>query len=157
MRENGTHLGCRGRVDFASYAEPSDDVVAETSPDSLHRYLASSPAPKLAESTSLFHPGVRELSDLRSLTINLFCRLGLHLGFEGCGSSGIYVARNRSSPPSSSFLRTTLITELTPAACCFRCLVDMRAHTIFLLLDHVKSKTLPGGTEVNIMLSVVRK
>jgi hypothetical protein len=32
----------------------------------------------------------------------------------------------------------------------------MHAHTIFLLLDFVKSKALPGGTEVNIMLSIVR-
>jgi hypothetical protein len=84
-------LGCCC-LDFAAYAEPSDDVVAETSPDSLHRYLDSSAAPKLAKSTSLFDPGVRELSDLRSLAVNLLCRLGLHLGFEGCGNSGILVA-----------------------------------------------------------------
>jgi hypothetical protein len=59
-----THLGRCWCLDFAAYVEPSDDVVAETSPDSLHRYLDSSAAPKLAESTSLLDPSVRELSDL---------------------------------------------------------------------------------------------
>ena len=57
-------LGGSRSIDFAAYAEPADDVVTETGPDSFHRYLASSPTSKLPQSTPLLDPGVRELSDL---------------------------------------------------------------------------------------------
>ena len=40
-------------INFATYAEPPNNVVTVTGPDSLHGYLVSSPASKLAKSTCI--------------------------------------------------------------------------------------------------------
>ena len=75
FKHEGIQIACRALIrqltryyrcgiEFAPYAEPPDDVVTEASPSSFHGDLLLSAASKLPESTSLFDPGVRELSDL---------------------------------------------------------------------------------------------
>src|SRR3984893_3186667 len=164
LRRPRTGLGCVllgssgcGGVEFASYAEPPDDVVTKASPGSFHRCLLLSPASKLPESTSLFDPGVRELRDLRSLAVNCFCLFGLHLGFESSRRSRILAASDGAHPFGSLLLVAALIAQGTATACCFGCSVYLRAHTVLAVLHHMESESFASGTEVDIVLSIVRK
>ena len=89
--------GCWG-IELAPYAEPTDDVVTEASPGGFYRCLLLSPASKLPKPTSLFDPSMRELSDLRSLAVNLLCLVGLHLSLEGNRCGGLLDARDDPPP-----------------------------------------------------------
>ena len=55
------------------------------------------------------------------------------------------------------FLGAALIPQWTATACCFGCFVYLRAHTVLAVLHHMESESFAGGTEVDIVLSVVRK
>src|ERR1700733_2169349 len=148
--------GCGG-VEFASYAEPPDDVVTKASPGSFHRCLLLSSASKLPECTSFFYPSVRELGDLRPLAVDCFCLFGFHLGLEGGRRSRILAASDGAHPCGSLLLGTALIPQWTATACCFGCSVYLRAHTVLAVLHNMESESLAGGTEVDVVLGVVRK
>ncbi len=144
-------------IELASYADPANDVVTKAGPGSFHRGFYFSAASKLAESTSLFDPGVREFGDLRSLAVDCFCLFALHFGFESRGCRRILAASDGPSPFGALLLGAALITQRTATACCFRCSVDLQAHTMLVGLHNMKSKSFASGTNVDVVLSVVRK
>ena len=129
------------------------DVSGRFGTDVSGRFAAS----KLAESTSLFDPGVREFGDLRSLAVDCFCLFGLHFGFESRGHRRILAASDGPSPFGALLLGAALITQRTATTCCFRCSVDLQAHTMLAVLHNMKSKSFASGTNVDVVLSVVRK
>jgi hypothetical protein len=98
-----------------------------------------------------------ELSDLRPLAIDLFCFFGLHLGSENCRRRGFFGANYGPSPVRRRFLWTALVPQWTAETCRLRCLVSMRANTVFLIAYDTKSETFSSRTEVNIVLGIVGK
>ena len=128
-------LGGEYGIELAPYAEPPDDVVTKASPSSFHRCLLLSSASKLPESTSLFDPGMRELSDLRSLPVDLLCLFGLHLGLEVDRGGGLLDARDDPPPFGSRFLGSTFVTVYAGATSRRGRLVQMREHPVTPIQD----------------------
>src|SRR5260370_32454076 len=100
---------------------------------------------------------MRELSDPRTLCVDLPRFFGLHLGFKGGGRGRLCEARDRAPPGGPRSRRRALLTQPAIAASLFRRAIHVRAHIVSAVEDRAMTPRCSPRAAQNILFGIVGK